>query len=85
MTDVSPEIRLACMNCDRDDFDGTTLPKAEAAGWEWIDPSRNIYDSEWWTHLGFCKECSDIIAAEEARLTALNRLEDNQKEKNGGL
>lgn len=55
------EIRLACMGCDRDDFDGTSIKDARAAGWrkDIVEvTSSPFYDGEWWTHLGYCPECT---------------------------
>jgi hypothetical protein len=62
------KIRLACGECDRDDFDGVNrLPN------DWIDitevqalkesrrevdvddQSRNVF--EWYTHIGTCPDC----------------------------
>ncbi len=55
------EIRLACMNCDREDFDGTgTVQDALDAGWEAVDEadvSIAAYGGAWWTHLGWCPSC----------------------------
>jgi hypothetical protein len=59
--DPTPTIRLACNLCDRDDYDGVTLPKALADGWKEIDPAVNIYASSWWTHLGWCPECQELL------------------------
>jgi hypothetical protein len=44
-------IRLACVNCDRDDCDGITMEKAAADGWQEItefqDPSlaETVFDN----------------------------------------
>ena len=68
---MSGLIRLGCMHCDRDDFDGVdTLPD----DWEDIeevrsydeatrevaadDQTRSVFD--WQTHLGVCLECQLI-------------------------
>ena len=65
-----PPIRLACVGCDRDDYDGVwRLPK------DWIgiskeqtlgqsmaevrpcDTSKSVLD--WHTHMGYCPECQE--------------------------
>ena len=68
---MSGLIRLGCMHCDRDDFDGVdVLPE----DWEEIgevrsydesmrevavdDQTRSVFD--WQTHLGLCPECKTI-------------------------
>ena len=68
---MSGLIRLGCMHCDRDDFDGVdVLPE----DWEEIgevrsydesmrevavdDQTRSVFD--WQTHLGVCPECQKI-------------------------
>ena len=63
------KIRLACMNCDRNDFDGITeeqLAKAIEQGWLDVTEEQSYEDSimerqsgdprmlDWWTHLGWC-------------------------------
>lgn len=61
-------IRLACIQCDRDDFDGVyKLPK----DWESVTEVQSLRDSrsqtdsegrilsplEWYTHVGTCPDC----------------------------
>lgn len=61
-------IRLACMFCDREDFDGVgTLP----SDWFAVDEVQSYEESireadlsdtkisvfDWYTHLGVCPEC----------------------------
>lgn len=65
MSELSQEIRLACMTCDRDDFDPTTIAAAVAADWLDIDEAVRLQESQWWTHLGVCIECR-ILAVEYA-------------------
>lgn len=53
------EIRLACMECDRADYNPTTLEKAIGDGWDNISncpPTEN-----WWTHLGYCPNCREQV------------------------
>ncbi len=52
---VKAEIRLACMECDREDFDGISeLP----ADWYAIDECGPLDEtSRWWTHVGWCPDC----------------------------
>lgn len=65
---MSREIRLACMNCDREDCDGIDR-LGEAVGWRDIDEVISIQEtSEWWTHLGWCPECA---AEEDKRLDSV--------------
>lgn len=59
---MAGKIRLACMNCDRTDFDGVKrIPK----DWESVEeavpsePKELWFCSNWWTHLGWCPECKD--------------------------
>ena len=49
-------IRLACIECDRVDFDGiATLP----SDWDCIGEAEvSETDSSWWTHLGICPDCN---------------------------
>ena len=51
-------IRLACVDCDTTEADGVfTLP----SGWTQIEDmtcQEPDCDSDWWTHLGYCPECS---------------------------
>ncbi len=60
-------IRLACMYCDRDDFDGVSmLPD----NWRRIDEVQSYKESiqteecesilDWFTHLGACPKCHAI-------------------------
>ena len=50
---MSHEIRLACMVCDREDFDGISeLPD----DWDGISEAEEMH-SGWWTHLGWCPDC----------------------------
>lgn len=65
----SPIIRLACMECDREDYDGASLQQAVDDGWQDIGEAEILYDSSWWTHLGYCPECQDCV---EQELTALH-------------
>lgn len=56
---ILQDIRLACMECDREDYDPTTLEKAIGDGWDDISycpPTEN-----WWTHLGYCPKCRDQV------------------------
>ncbi|MBA3481993.1 MAG: hypothetical protein H0T51_09280 [Pirellulales bacterium] len=60
-------IRLACLFCDRDDFDGVeTIP----ATWFSVDETQSYEASlkeanaeedhfAWYTHLGVCPECQE--------------------------
>ena len=63
-----PPIRLACVSCDRDDYDGVwRLPKdwADVSREQTLadslrevaegDSSRSVFD--WHTHTGYCPEC----------------------------
>ena len=63
-----PPIRLACVSCDRDDYDGVwRLPKNWTGIQKWqtlsesmkeiaeSDSSRSAFD--WHTHMGYCPEC----------------------------
>ena len=65
---MSGQIRLACCECDRDDFDGVDeLP----TDWSDITEEQSLQDAlaevstgdprksifEWHTHLGLCPEC----------------------------
>lgn len=60
-------IRLACVECDRDDMDGITpkeLEQAKANGWTDITEEQSYEQSIaedgtsiWWTHLANCPEC----------------------------
>lgn len=67
-------IRLACMACDRGDYDGTTIEKALHDGWEDISEEQTLEEAcreyelgntspgksifDWFTHLGFCPSCA---------------------------
>ena len=59
-------IRLACQECDRDDYDGISpaeLAQAANDGWEEIggpyaDEWPDDDDLGWWTHCGTCPECA---------------------------
>ena len=68
---MADKIRLGCIHCDRNDFDGVdALPE----DWEDIDEvlsydeatrevaaddlTRSVFD--WQTHLGACPECQQI-------------------------
>lgn len=66
-------IRLACMYCFRDDFDGVRLLPGDWRGIEEcqsLQAALSIYDEtdedpaprgysvmDWWTHKGTCSEC----------------------------
>lgn len=64
-------VRLACVECERDDCDGITpeqLGKLVADGkwggvhriqswWESMDVEHCDDHGEWWTHLGYCTTC----------------------------
>lgn len=63
-----PIIRLACMNCDREDFDMSTLQKALDEGWRDISEAYETSQSGWWTHLGYCPECQDEVNQQRSRL-----------------
>lgn len=65
--DTNIGIRLACMECDRTDYDPTTLDKAVEDGWDDISKCPPIED--WWTHLGYCPECREQV--EEMRLKCI--------------
>lgn len=54
------ELRLACLFCEREDFDGTTAEAAAAAGWIEIWDRVNHASGAWWTHLGVCAECAKL-------------------------
>jgi len=47
--------RLACVSCDRSDFDDALqLPE----DWEDLGEAANSGSaSQWWTHVGLCPEC----------------------------
>ena len=64
------KIRLACMFCDRNDYDGVNaLPpdwfsvdevrtyEESLREAELIDPERVL---DWYTHLGVCPECQQV-------------------------
>jgi hypothetical protein len=68
------KIRLACMNCDRNDFDGITeqqLAEAIEHGWQDVTEEQSYENSikerpsgddrmlDWWTHLGWCPDCGE--------------------------
>lgn len=63
-----PLIRLACMSCDREDYDMTTMQKAEDHGWQDIYKASVLSESGWWTHLGYCPECQELVEQEQATL-----------------
>ncbi len=63
-----PPIRLACVGCDRDDYDGvwrlpkgwTSISKEQTMGQSKLeiepgDSSRSLFD--WHTHVGYCPDC----------------------------
>lgn len=63
-----PPIRLACVSCDRDDYDGVwRFPKnwTDIQKWQTLsesmkevaegDSRRSAFD--WFTHSGYCPEC----------------------------
>jgi hypothetical protein len=66
------KIRLACMQCDRQDFDGITakeLNEAIRRGWQDVQRVQSYQQAgstkekpgysvfDWWTHLGYCPDC----------------------------
>lgn len=66
------KIRLACMVCDREDFDGISAQQLKAAirgGWKHVGRVQSYREScsttekpgysvsDWWTHLGWCPDC----------------------------
>ena len=68
---MAGKIRLGCIHCDRNDFDGVdVLPE----DWEDIDEVRSYDEAtrevdaddltrsvfDWQTHLGVCPECQQI-------------------------
>ena len=55
--DCPHSIRLACTECDRDDFDGVSIAEATRLGWTDIDDVVPTETSAWWTHLGLCPDC----------------------------
>lgn len=74
-------VRLACVSCDRDDFDEITpaeLRRAEAIGWQVTSQQQTLRESRseagplgvWWTHLGTCPDCAAEDAAKDARIAA---------------
>jgi hypothetical protein len=63
-----PPIRLACVGCDRDDYDGvwrlpknwTAISKEQTLGQSKAEvtpdeTTRSVFD--WHTHIGYCPEC----------------------------
>lgn len=67
-------VRLACVGCDIEDYDGITpeeLSNIVAIGaWSGVDEVQSYAESifsgpgscgEWWTHLGWCPECLGIL------------------------
>lgn len=73
-------IRLACMTCDREDFDGTTIEAAVQAGWEEVSQASILSESCWWTHLGYCLECRKEVEAEQIFRKLEKRREDRLDE-----
>lgn len=61
----SPILRLACMNCDREDYDGASLQQAVDDGWQDIGEVEVLHQSTWWTHLGYCPNCQDYVEQEQ--------------------
>ncbi len=74
-------VRLACTNCDREDFDliePHEIEFAERLGWfgirqeqlyqEATEPRNG--DGCWWTHLGQCPECAadEVVGDKQAKL-----------------
>lgn len=53
----SPIIRLACLTCDRGDYDGASMDQAIDDGWLDIDEADITDERCWWTHLGECPYC----------------------------
>jgi len=51
--------RIACVECDRDDYDGTSITKAVRDGWKDIGKEDCVDDQIgcWWTHTGTCPDC----------------------------
>lgn len=67
-TKREPPFRLACVSCDRDDYDGvyrlpqnwTEIQKVQSLTEskepvEEFDSARSLFD--WHTHTGYCPEC----------------------------
>ena len=60
-------IRLACVCCDRDDFDGvwrrpkdwTSIHKHQTLK-QSLAPINESENSDWFTHLGLCPDCKDF-------------------------
>ena len=59
-------IRLACQLCDTQEADGVSeIPAGWDEVWAFSDKelaSRDV--GEWWTHLGYCPECSVLPESE---------------------
>ena len=53
------DIRLACMVCDRTDFDGIDQLPADWEGVAEADVSIAQDAGAWWTHLGWCPDCKE--------------------------
>ena len=53
---VKNAIRLACVKCDREDYDGI-----DAIPEDWDEVGPIVYETQdphcWWTHLGWCPDC----------------------------
>jgi hypothetical protein len=67
------KIRLACMVCNLEDFDGINaggLRQAIRDGWKCVERVQSYREScstmeqpgysvlDWWTHLGWCPDCA---------------------------
>lgn len=68
------EIRLACLNCDTEEYDGISpavLAALERLG-EWKDITEADVPEDdqmgcWWTHLGLCPDCVAAYETEYGR------------------
>lgn len=70
---MAGQIRLACIDCDREDFDGIDeIPE----NWSYVD-AVDAGECEWWTHLGWCPDC---IIEHERRRQEIERFIDTEAE-----
>ena len=90
---MSGKIRLGCVCCQREDFDGiTSLP----GDWQDIDEVQSLEDSLreiapddpdgdvtfWETHLGVCPDCQreDTDADSDSSMSSEPRMETSKKD-----
>ncbi len=55
--------RLACIRCDRDDYDEVLLLPDD-----WVDTGEAVdtgSKSQWWTHVGLCPDCRALAHSRE--------------------